>query len=109
MDAIIRFAYFIIDQLLWLTIIVVIAYTIVSTLVSFDVINLRNRFAYAVARFLEAVTRPLLAPFRRIMPVLGGVDLSPLMLVLILIGIRAFLLPAAAGALLRLDGSGPPL
>ena len=47
-------------------------------LVAFDVINLRNPFVYNVSRFLDAVTRPLLRPVQKVVPALGGVDISPI-------------------------------
>src|SRR5690606_22965784 len=62
----------------------IIAAAILSWLVAFDVVNLRNRFVYQVARFLEAATEPLLAPFRRIIPSLGGIDVSPIVVILLL-------------------------
>lgn len=57
---------------------------ILSWLVAFDVINLRNRFVANVAYFLEAVTRPVLAPIQRIIPTLGGVDISPIIAILLI-------------------------
>ena len=102
MLAIINFIFFILGSLLQLLIFAVIASAILSWLVAFDVINLRNRFVYNVARFLDAVTRPVLAPFQRIIPSLGGVDISPIVAILVLSGIQRYLLPAAHGALLSL-------
>ena len=49
---------------------------IVSWLVMFNIINTSNRFVYEVQRFLEAVTDPILRPFQRVVPTLGGVDIS---------------------------------
>lgn len=87
------FLYFIVDSLLGLLIIAIIISAILSWLVAFDVINLRNRFVYNVSRFLDAVTRPVLAPFQRIIPPLGGVDISPVIAILVLQGIKIYLLP----------------
>lgn len=87
------FIYFIVDSLLRLLVYAIFASAILSWLVAFDVVNLRNRFVASIARFLEAVTRPVLAPFRRFIPPLGGVDVSPIVAVLIVIGIRTYLLP----------------
>ena len=53
----------------------IIAQAILSWLVAFDVINYRNRFVYSVGSFLDQITRPLLEPFRRIIPNLGGIDM----------------------------------
>ncbi len=64
---------------------VIIVNAILSWLVAFDVINLRNRAAYSFYRLLDAITTPVLAPFRRFIPNLGGMDITPLV-ALILIG-----------------------
>jgi YggT family protein len=48
-----------------------------------------------VVRFLEAVTRPLLAPVRRIIPPLGGVDISPIIVILVIAGALRYLIPYA--------------
>ena len=81
----------------------IIINAILSWLVAFDVINLRNQFVNSVARFLDAVTAPVLRPIQRVMPSLGGVDISPIIAILIiqyvLIGI---LLRAAESAILPL-------
>ena len=70
----------IINLMIWF----IIAQAILSWLVAFDVINYRNRFVYSVGNFQDQVTRPLLEPFRRIIPLIGGVDLSPIALFLLL-------------------------
>jgi YggT family protein len=102
MVAIIQFVFFILDAVLGLLLFAIFATAILSWLVAFDIINLRNRFMYSVAQFLDAVTRPVLSPFQRIVPTLGGIDVSPIIAILILVGIRRFLLPAAEVALLNL-------
>jgi YggT family protein len=63
---------------------VLIAMAILSWLIAFDVINFRNDTVRSIWRFLEAVTNPLLRPIRRILPNLGGVDISPVILLLII-------------------------
>lgn len=100
MFALINFVFFILNALLQLLVFALIANAILSWLVAFDVINLRNQFVYNVARFLDAVSRPVLAPFQRIIPNLGGVDISPIIAILVISGIQNYLLPAAHGALL---------
>ena len=87
------FLEFVIGSLIGLMVWAIIISAIISWLVAFDVINLRNRFVYNVARFLEAVTRPVLRPFQRLIPPLGGVDISPIIVILILQGFRLYLLP----------------
>jgi len=87
------FLYFIVDSLLGLLILALLIYAVLSWLIVFDVVNTRNRFVFSVVRFLEAVTRPVLAPFRRIIPNLGGVDISFIVAFLVLQGVRLYLLP----------------
>lgn len=62
----------------------IIGTAILSWLFAFDVINYRNRFVNQLSNFLDAVTRPLLEPFRRIIPNLGGIDVSPIVVLLLL-------------------------
>ena len=57
---------------------------IMSWLVAFNVINTHNRFVYTVNDFLYRVTEPALRPIRRFVPQLGGVDISPIVLILLL-------------------------
>lgn len=88
-----NFLYFIVSSLLELLIWAIIISAILSWLVAFDVINLRNRFVYNVAHFLDAVTRPVLRPVQKIIPPLGGVDISPIIVLLVIQGFRRYLLP----------------
>tara|TARA_B100002003_G_scaffold208203_1_gene202783 strand:+ start:632 stop:1003 length:372 start_codon:yes stop_codon:yes gene_type:complete len=64
---------------------------VMSWLVAFNVINTQNRFVYMVGDFLHKVTEPALGPIRRILPNLGGIDLSPVVLILLLIFLQNFL------------------
>jgi YggT family protein len=77
---------------------VVIIYVVVSWLVAFDVINTRNNFVRTVGDTLYRLTEPALRPIRRVMPNLGGVDLSPMVLILLLWFVRElmyyYLVPA---------------
>ena len=87
------FLYFIVSSLLSLLIWAIIISAILSWLIAFDVINMRHRFVYGVVRFLDAVTAPVLWPFRKVIPPLGGVDISPIVVILLLQGVRGYLLP----------------
>ena len=84
MGALIHFIYAILDGLLGLLVIAIIISAVLSWLVAFDVINLRNRFVYNVAHFLDAVTRPLLRPVQKVIPPIGGVDISPIIVLLVI-------------------------
>src|SRR5215212_573059 len=87
------FLYFIIDSLLNLLILAIIVSAVLSWLVAFNVINIRHPVARQTVYFLDAVTRPVLWPFRRIIPPLGGVDITPLIALIVIQGIRGYLLP----------------
>jgi YggT family protein len=98
------FLFFIVDGLIGLLILAIIVSAVLSWLVAFNVINMRNQFVYGVARFLDAVTTPVLRPVQRFIPALGGVDISPIIVILILQGIRGYLLPWLFSPLYRLIG-----
>lgn len=102
MAAILQFIFFIIGAILQLMIYAIIINAILSWLVAFDVINLRNQFVYNIARALEAITAPVMRPVQRIIPPLGGVDISPIIVILVLIGMKDILLPALERTLLGL-------
>ena len=68
-----------------------IASAILSWLVAFDVVNRRSPFVSKVGLFLYRVTEPLLRPIRRVLPLIAGVDLSPLVLILLLWFVRNLL------------------
>ena len=77
----------IINLYVWLIIIQVV----MSWLIAFNVINTNNRFVYMVGDFLYRVTEPAMRPIRRILPSLGGIDLSPMVVLLLIIFIRKLL------------------
>ena len=104
MAPIINLVFFIIDALLDLLWWAIVISAILSWLFAFDVINRRNQFVYNAATFLDRVTDPILRPFRRIIPSIGGVDISPIIVLLLLRGVQMFILPALQGTLLRLVG-----
>lgn len=67
---------------------VVFAYVITSWLIQFNVVNTRNRVVFHVADILNRLTEPALRPIRKLIPAIGGMDLSPVVLFLVLIFIR---------------------
>jgi YggT family protein len=84
MRAILEVILIVLDLYVWL----LIASAIQSWLIAFNVVNTRNQFVAAVAEFLYRITEPVLAPIRRLMPNLGGLDISPIILILIIILIQ---------------------
>jgi YggT family protein len=83
-----RALFLVIDLALQLYIWLLIAAAILSWLIAFNVVNVRNPVVSAVGEFLYRITEPVLAPIRRRMPNLGGIDISPVLLILIIIFIR---------------------
>ncbi len=71
-----------VDIVLGLFVWVLIFAVVMSWLVSFNVVNTSNRFVYTVTDFLYRLTEPALRPIRRVLPNLGGLDLSPIVLLL---------------------------
>jgi YggT family protein len=63
---------------------VLIASAVLSWLLAFGIINRHSPIVSQVGRFLYQVTEPVLRPIRRFVPLIGGVDLSPLILILLL-------------------------
>lgn len=70
---------------------ILIASAIFSWLYAFNVINSSNQFVNSVGMFLYNVTEPVLRPIRRVLPNLGGIDISPIILLLIIFFIRSFM------------------
>ena len=81
----------IIGLLINLYIWVLVIGAILSWLAAFDVINTRNRFVQGVGDFIYRITEPALRPIRRFIPALGGVDVSPLVLIFALMFLQSFL------------------
>ena len=71
---------------------IIIAAVIVSWLVGFGVINTHNQIARVVVRALHALTEPVFRPIRRIIPPLGGLDLSPLIALLLIFFLQRWLI-----------------
>lgn len=88
-----------IDTILSLYSWIIIASVILSWLVAFNVINRHNRIVDMIGEFLHRATEPVLAPIRRIMPNLGPVDLSPVVLLLLIFFLRTLLSRDIAPAL----------
>ena len=81
-------AFVLFDSVVTLIIWAVILSAILSWLVGFNIINVRNRLVYITVDSLQRITEPLLLPIRRLLPNLGGIDLSPIVLILLLIFFR---------------------
>ena len=72
----------IIDMILQLLVWIIIAQVVISWLVAFNVINTSSPFVRTLLNGLDRLTAPLYRPIRRIMPDFGGLDFSPIVLIL---------------------------
>ena len=92
MGPLITFVIFVIDLYIW----VVIASAILSWLVAFNVINTYNDFVRSFLGALDRITEPLYRPIRRILPDFGGIDFSPLVVLILIAALRILLRGLAA-------------
>ncbi|MBL4596780.1 MAG: YggT family protein [Robiginitomaculum sp.] len=95
------FVYFL-KPILSLLILVVFIRVIMSWLVSFNIINLQNRFVAIIWDISGKLTEPLVRPIRQILPPMAGFDFSPIILLLALYFLRDWLLPGLVFGTLRL-------
>ena len=84
MAPLIGFFVLVIDLYIWM----VIGSAILSWLVAFNVVNTNNRVVLMIGDTLYRVTEPALRPIRNILPNLGGIDISPVILILLLLFVR---------------------
>jgi len=82
-----------ISFLLTLYIYILVAAAVMSWLVAFNVVNPRNQFVSIVGEFLYRVTEPVLRPIRNVLPNLGGIDISPVIVIIIIWFIQLVVLP----------------
>jgi len=87
LDPLIRIVLIALNLYVW----VVIVAAVMSWLVAFGVVNSYNRIVYVINDFLYRVTEPALRPLRRIIPNLGGIDITPVVLILIIYFIQMVL------------------
>ena len=80
-----------ISEVIWIYIYIVIAAVIMSWLVGLNVVNSRNDVVRAIGNFLYQVTEPVLAPIRNMLPNMGGIDFSPMILIIGLIFLEKFI------------------
>lgn len=83
--------FYVVDLVLELYVWCLIIYVVLSWLTAFNVVNTSNRFVSNVLNVLYQITEPPLRPIRRMLPNFGGLDLSPLALILIIILIRSLI------------------
>ncbi|HTQ83548.1 MAG TPA: YggT family protein [Pseudolabrys sp.] len=71
-----------VDTLISLYIWILIAAAVLSWLIAFNVVNTRNPIVHSIGDFLYRITEPALRPIRNILPNLGGLDISPVILII---------------------------
>jgi YggT family protein len=89
-----------ISYLLTLYVYILIASAILSWLIAFNVVNPRNQFVAMLGEFLYRITEPVLRPIRNMLPNLGGIDISPIVVILIIVFIQSVVLPNIAKLLI---------
>ncbi|MEX6723685.1 YggT family protein [Parapedomonas caeni] len=92
--------YWLIDTILALLMFAVVVSAIASWLVAFNVINPYNAFVRAILDSLNRIVEPLCRPIRRVLPDLGGVDFSPLVVILLIMFARKLLMELFFGAMM---------
>jgi len=83
---------YIISLIIW----IIIASAVMSWLIAFNVINLYNPVVRTLWDTFNALTEPMLRPIRRMLPNMGGIDISPLILIIALMFVRAVIIPNIA-------------
>jgi YggT family protein len=79
-----------VDTIITIYIWLLIASAVLSWLIAFNVVNTRNPIVNSIGDFLYRVTEPLLRPIRNVMPNLGGIDVSPVILIIALLFLERF-------------------
>lgn len=85
-----------ISYVLQLYIWVLVAAAVLSWLVAFNVVNPRNQLVAGLGQLLYAITEPVLRPIRNALPAMSGIDISPVVVILIIIFIQSVILPNVA-------------
>jgi YggT family protein len=82
-----------VDLILAVAMYVIFAQVIVSWLIVFNVINLHSGPVRSIIQALDRITGPVYRPIRKLLPDFGGMDFSPLVVILIIIALRKYVLP----------------
>ncbi len=89
-----------ISYLLRLYVYVLIAAAVFSWLIAFNVINIHNQIVASIGRLLFGLTEPVLRPIRNALPSMGSIDISPIVVILIILFIQSVIIPNIARAIL---------
>ncbi len=80
-----------INQIVWIFIYVLIGSAVLSWLLAFNVVNSRNPVVQTLWDVFHRITDPVLRPIRRLLPNLGGIDVSPIIIILVLVFLTSFM------------------
>ncbi len=95
-----RSVLWLLDTVITLYVYILIASAILSWLVAFNVVNSRNPVVSQIGEFLYRITEPVLRPIRNLLPDLGGIDISPIIVLLLIYFLREFLWTTVAPAVI---------
>ena len=76
--------FWLLDEIIWLYTWAIILAAVISILTSFGILDTRNRVVWTIGDFFYRVTEPALRPIRNLLPNLGGIDISPIIAILLL-------------------------
>ena len=93
-----------ISYLLTLYVYILIAAAVMSWLIAFNIVNPHNQVVRMIGEFLYRITEPVLRPIRNLLPNLGGIDISPVIVILIIIFVQNVVLPNLYRALATYPG-----
>ena len=85
--------FWLINEILTLYWWAIIIAAVLSNLLAFGVLDRRSRFVWSVGEFFYRITEPALRPIRQVIPAFGGIDISPIILLLLLGFVQRFVLP----------------
>ena len=99
-----QFLQYIVSEALNLLSFFIVVWVIMGWLIAFSVINLRNPSVRQIWAFLDRVMMWLLAPLRRVIPAIAGIDLTPFIALILLRGVNAYLVPWIFDPIIRIIG-----
>ena len=93
--------FWLINEILTLYWWAIIIAAVLSNLLAFGVLDRRSRFVWSVGEFFYRITEPALRPIRQVIPAFGGIDISPIILLLLLGFVQRFVLPTIEQAVFQ--------
>ena len=91
--------FFLLDSIITIYLWIIIINAILSWLVAFNILNTQNRFVFSVLDTTHKLTDPALNKIRRFIPMFGSIDISPVVLILLLMFLRNIIFEILAPSL----------